>query len=830
MIKITGIKIKDFGRHRSIQSEFDSNVIGLTGPNGSGKSTVLQAIQFALTGTIDHPDPLKAFVRRSGEEEPPKRAEVTLDFVADGKPGKIYRKITATSSARTLSGLGLDKEITSDKGVQEALFNILGVDKRAINSTVFIRQGEMASMFGKDTDRRDFYTRLLMLGHLEKIGDVVENHRKQISGTIQELGPAKDAARLTYEEAVSYFEECERELLGKSRRNAELIILRKLSSLFVDQASAERDAEKAEQVIANLRPGERVSDLQSKLEVTRIDVSRLSELRDRAREARQKHSDAQNSILRHEKASAVYDELDKAEQAVREIQEETEDPGPEIDSISAKLAGLERKSSLMLSRAEAVKSLDEAKENVDKLTPEVAELEVSYQGFRSDYSRVDSKLAMMSKIKGELSGKTFSCCPACGSDNASVDYLTTEIENLKESAAALNNEGGLAGDKFRSASAALVESSARWKESTRDLLRIDEDLKQLRKLLLMFDKATGVSKLESLLAAKQKWSARQYEDSRLRQVLLGCTDKVRGFSRPADGEISDLKGELADAQDLLNASVWCSSDESKMTEASVLAVSYERDIDRLGHAAADLKSANDRLSTIESAQDNQIGMTDRSWFGQDVDVITMADTDIAVADQENQQREYDASVGRKDAAYKAVKDADAKVSEMDLRIEEQKGRSILADDLGRLRDTFKPQGASLDYIDYKFGQIAQLASGYLAASRADFMVSPSTDIAMAYDFIRTDRPDEVWLPQNRMSGGQKVRLAVATLRAIHAMVMPNVGLLALDEPTTHLDEESKKSMADMLRTIGEEGTLQIIVCDHAPELVDAFGDEIKIQE
>jgi exonuclease SbcC len=71
-------------------------------------------------------------------------------------------------------------------------------------------------------------------------------------------------------------------------------------------------------------------------------------------------------------------------------------------------------------------------------------------------------------------------------------------------------------------------------------------------------------------------------------------------------------------------------------------------------------------------------------------------------------------------------------------------------------------------------------------------------------------------------------LAVATLRAIHSLVVPNVGLLVLDEPTTHLDTEAKLALAEMLRRIGNEGGLQIIVCDHDPVILDACSSVIEI--
>ena len=110
------------------------------------------------------------------------------------------------------------------------------------------------------------------------------------------------------------------------------------------------------------------------------------------------------------------------------------------------------------------------------------------------------------------------------------------------------------------------------------------------------------------------------------------------------------------------------------------------------------------------------------------------------------------------------------------------------------------------------------------------MVCASAEQPLSYDFMRLDRPDEVWLPQTCMSGGQKGRLAVATLRAIHALVMPNVGLLVLDEPTTHLDDDTKLSMAEMLRSIGDEGTLQLIVCDHSRVITASFTETIDIPD
>ena len=107
MIKLTSVRIKDFGRHKLIQQQIKGHVVGLTGPNGDGKTTVLQALELALRGTIDHEDPLSSFIRRT-DIDPPKAAEVEWGFEADGRKGRILRRITRTKTSRELWWDGVD--------------------------------------------------------------------------------------------------------------------------------------------------------------------------------------------------------------------------------------------------------------------------------------------------------------------------------------------------------------------------------------------------------------------------------------------------------------------------------------------------------------------------------------------------------------------------------------------------------------------------------------------------------------------------------------------------------------------------------------------------
>ena len=63
--------------------------------------------------------------------------------------------------------------------------------------------------------------------------------------------------------------------------------------------------------------------------------------------------------------------------------------------------------------------------------------------------------------------------------------------------------------------------------------------------------------------------------------------------------------------------------------------------------------------------------------------------------------------------------------------------------------------------------------------------------------------------------------------------MPELGFLVLDEPSMHLDDESKENLKELLMNIGqqlENTDMQILVCDHAKELEPAFINTIKLYE
>jgi exonuclease SbcC len=78
---------------------------------------------------------------------------------------------------------------------------------------------------------------------------------------------------------------------------------------------------------------------------------------------------------------------------------------------------------------------------------------------------------------------------------------------------------------------------------------------------------------------------------------------------------------------------------------------------------------------------------------------------------------------------------------------------------------------------------------------------------------------------HRLSGGQQVLASMAFLMAL-SEVLSQLDFLILDEPTTHLDENRRKELVNVLENL--RGVPQLIIVDHHPELLAAADARFQV--
>ena len=78
---------------------------------------------------------------------------------------------------------------------------------------------------------------------------------------------------------------------------------------------------------------------------------------------------------------------------------------------------------------------------------------------------------------------------------------------------------------------------------------------------------------------------------------------------------------------------------------------------------------------------------------------------------------------------------------------------------------------------------------------------------------------------HRLSGGQQVLASMAFLMAL-SEVLSQLDFLILDEPTTHLDENRRKELVNVLENL--KRVPQLIIVDHHPELLEAADTRFQV--
>ncbi|PPH78035.1 thiol reductant ABC exporter subunit CydD [Rathayibacter sp. AY1D9] len=126
------------------------------------------------------------------------------------------------------------------------------------------------------------------------------------------------------------------------------------------------------------------------------------------------------------------------------------------------------------------------------------------------------------------------------------------------------------------------------------------------------------------------------------------------------------------------------------------------------------------------------------------------------------------------------------------------------------------------------GQRPDLLPGSVASAVGLGALAPDPERvrrALAIAAVDVDPERRLDAEGTGLSGGQSARVAVA--RAVHRLLERGCAVLALDEPTAALDDESERALLAGLRSLAESGTI-VVVASHRPATVAAADAVIAL--
>lgn len=335
---ITKIELTDFGPHRKLVKDELGPVVGLIGPNGSGKSNILAAVELAFTGKLR--DNADTYVRGFGEEDGANNGSVYVEFLKNGQPGSIMRRV-GKSPKRELVWNG--QTVTKAKEVEELMSDILGADKLALSNAIFINQGELDRLlFGVASERQELFTRLLLISYLEQRQHVLDNKIKSLSEGVQDFTAMLDDALASVREGQITVRDLEAVRANLRDYTPDIELWQEHQRRLDDKAtkqqqcqSLQQSATQTEQRLRSLTGEQSLEELQEQvdqLDQSQRDVyARLSckedglrNTRDRQRlegEIEAKDQEVQQAVDARQLALGEYQAKDQLEQALTDTRD-----------------------------------------------------------------------------------------------------------------------------------------------------------------------------------------------------------------------------------------------------------------------------------------------------------------------------------------------------------------------------------------------------------------------------------------------------------------------------------------------------------------------------
>lgn len=845
-MRIKKLLIKNLGKHKHLEATLDGSVVGLMGPNGSGKSTILKLIHFLVTGWTPAKETQESFIRKVDPdlEAEPAFGQAEMEFYAQGNTYRISRKIGSPSSRKLVKlddkGAEIkDETYTRADEIQSTLTEILGADKYAIDNAVFPEQGALDKiLFGSQAEREELLVKLLLLGHMQKVADVAAGKIKILASEIQDFSTLHDELQSSRNTAEQELAKAEEQLTRTRSYDSEI----KMYSDW-ERTTNELNADASHSLNAknSARANEEAATaaLTAQADKLKLKLNSVEELNAWVEKLKAKIKATRNLVAAmqdNKNKSALYKNIvERISELTKEYASILADCPEEVPTNA--IAELDSRVQAQQNRVNYKRDLEQAVVEGKKNRDLENSLVVHVNAFTKVLEALETKMQTLSNEASLFKTITDTCkialdnectadCPVCG-ENVSHEKLRDRFATYDKKLTDARHELNTLNDNYVSVSKDMKVAQHELTQRQTLLTFYTKQYKN-NKALLDAGVDEDIDELKAQLMSLNNAAAKRTAD--LKHIV-----KITSDIKVLETRLKEFSEEEVDNFNKLDVPTL----EREIIE-------FNANIEHWSSKLEELTDTNIKIGKLLSARETEIKRSEE--FAESCVRLTLKRDQIfehftpQLKKLVEQGGEVKDTLIEKSKIYNQLEATAAQLKiqansirkrllEIENKIKLDEEKRAVIQELQRIVSAFSRQGIPMAYVQHKFDSLVSMTQDNLEIMDANFAIIPHPNKPVSLQFYRVDEPGQVLFDHDKLSGGQKVRLSIAFLLAVQQLVIPDLGFLVLDEPSTHLDEEARENLKELLLNLNqqlESTDTQILVCDHARELEPAFVNVIQL--
>ena len=880
------LELRNFLSHENSTINFDLGVNLITGKNGAGKSSIIDGIKFALFGDTKRGS-VQDLVTRNRLE-----TQVSLGFSVGPDEYRITRTMSVGRSGikgrdATLlkNGAEMARTVT---GVNSAVQDLLGISEDLFLNSVFVEQGEIASLVSENRAVREkTFSHILGLNLLQQFAQDIQEKGKELKSKLDAMRDAEQQladTRQRIQDTTEEIKEHEAQITDADSR---------LGDLEGKLKKADSDLQEARGRVTELKAvAERIDELRRKKAGLESELSRKSiEMEKLKREFSEKGGridqaliDNQDSIRRYLEIQArLGNNLAMLQDLMRRIEKISRDEN-ELKKLAPVHTEYEMVQKEYQSFEERMKSLEPANKEFEYAFRSLAQAKKKAEVIGDDLRALQEKLsgiihgdldeAALSSRKAALDAEISGLNVSMGEIKAQVGQINDQRKKIASSIEEIKHSNVCPlcrqeiTEEHRSKIVAdynieddglvskIQELSSRKKDLEARKTAIDAELSalsssQLSQLFaLKRDLSTQESEIRSLEATIRRYMKEHEEYTSLQDTYTQVKQKLKDLKAQEDRHNSLMyaiqnsgRAELEARKATLDA------DNSRMS-SDLAAISstlgFSPDAETGNRLAASLRAQQDSIRIREklTGLDAEIRATGSQMTSTDAEIAKSQDILESRPEAENAlsrtQDVYNAARREMDDHMREVSIIKGKIEtlEKSLMILHEDER-VFVERVAKL-EKIKSALSAIDKVRYCFDRdgIQKTIRKDSAVFITNMMREYSLAFNLNFDDVRVEEDMGIQVSQNgnmesvdMLSGGERTALAIALRLAIVKYVNDSIKTMVMDEPTVFLDEDRRQNLTDILQYTfnGEENPIpQMIIVSHHSELRSVSNNVFEV--